>query len=347
MPLLGQQRLELLLVDEVAADLVLQVGLPVELDGARDVAAVVGGGVLVDLDEDDAVVVEVLLDPVGGDERGFAAHGFLLFLAGLVPAVLCRSVGFGRGQAGRSRSLARRRYISQPRQKPKAALRNAAASAIPAATAPTTARRRRTRRSATAANAEPDGLGEARRAASSSLGRRRRGGDGRRSGTPRRTACAPARAARPRRRRRSWTASSPTVSGARRQDAARRRAAPVVSAAEKRWPRGSTTGVVDGSRGAAEAGSTRRGRGVGHEGQSPGRGADVRRGCWAGQERGHSDERTRQLSTARRRVSMVETPLESRGRADTAESRVSPFGLPVRHADAVTRIRGPTAPLAP
>ena len=39
---LGEQRLELLLVDEVAADLVLQVGRPVELDGALDVALVVG-----------------------------------------------------------------------------------------------------------------------------------------------------------------------------------------------------------------------------------------------------------------------------------------------------------------
>jgi hypothetical protein len=66
---LGEQRLELLLVDEVATDLVLQVGGPVELDGALDVALVVGGGVLVDLDKDDAGGVEVVLDPLGGDER--------------------------------------------------------------------------------------------------------------------------------------------------------------------------------------------------------------------------------------------------------------------------------------
>jgi hypothetical protein len=63
-----QQRLELLLVDEVSADLVLQVGGPVELDGPGDVALVVGGGVLVDLDQDDAVVVEMVLHPLGGDE---------------------------------------------------------------------------------------------------------------------------------------------------------------------------------------------------------------------------------------------------------------------------------------
>ena len=70
----AQQRLELLLVDEVAAHLVLEVGRPVELDGSLDVALVVGRGVLVDLDEDDLVVVEVVLDPLGGDERVLAAH---------------------------------------------------------------------------------------------------------------------------------------------------------------------------------------------------------------------------------------------------------------------------------
>ena len=74
MPLLGQQRLELLLVDEVPADRVLQVRLPVDLDGAGDVAAVVGGGVLVDLDEDHVLGAEVLLGPVGGDEYVFPAH---------------------------------------------------------------------------------------------------------------------------------------------------------------------------------------------------------------------------------------------------------------------------------
>ena len=62
------------LVDEVAADLVLQVGRPVELDGALDVALVVGRGVLVDLDQHDLRVVEVVLHPLGGDERVLAAH---------------------------------------------------------------------------------------------------------------------------------------------------------------------------------------------------------------------------------------------------------------------------------
>jgi hypothetical protein len=62
---LGQQRLELGLVDEVAAYRVLEVGLPVQLDRAGDVTGLVGGGVLVDLDEDGVGGVEVLLCPVG------------------------------------------------------------------------------------------------------------------------------------------------------------------------------------------------------------------------------------------------------------------------------------------
>ena len=74
MPLRGQQRLELRLVDEVAADLVLEVGLPVDPDGVADVVLVVRRRVLVDLDEDDLRVVEVGLDPVGVDECVGAAH---------------------------------------------------------------------------------------------------------------------------------------------------------------------------------------------------------------------------------------------------------------------------------
>ena len=77
-----QQCLELRLVDEVAAHLVLEVGGPVELDGALDVALVVGGRVLVDLDEDDLRVVEMVLHPLGGDESGVAAHWFTFLYAG-------------------------------------------------------------------------------------------------------------------------------------------------------------------------------------------------------------------------------------------------------------------------
>ncbi len=75
---LGQQGRELLAVDEVAADLILQVLLPVELDGAGDVAAVVGRGVLVDLDEDGLVGGEVLLSPFGADQDVGACHGYVL-----------------------------------------------------------------------------------------------------------------------------------------------------------------------------------------------------------------------------------------------------------------------------
>ncbi|CDZ90897.1 hypothetical protein RHRU231_770018 [Rhodococcus ruber] len=60
----GQQGGELLPVQEVATDAVLQVLAPVELDRTFDVPAVVGGGVLVDLDEHGIRCVEVLLCPV-------------------------------------------------------------------------------------------------------------------------------------------------------------------------------------------------------------------------------------------------------------------------------------------
>ena len=49
-----------------------------DLDGALDVAAVVGGGVLVDLDQDDAVVVEMALDPVGVDKYRVTTHAMFL-----------------------------------------------------------------------------------------------------------------------------------------------------------------------------------------------------------------------------------------------------------------------------
>ena len=48
------------LADEVATDLRVQVGGPVPAHGAFDVALVVGGDVLVDLDDANGVVVEVL-----------------------------------------------------------------------------------------------------------------------------------------------------------------------------------------------------------------------------------------------------------------------------------------------
>ena len=74
MPLADSSCSNCSLVDEVAADRVLQLGRPVELDGAGDVAPVVGGGVLVDLDEHDPFGAQVLLRPVGGDQDVLAAH---------------------------------------------------------------------------------------------------------------------------------------------------------------------------------------------------------------------------------------------------------------------------------
>ena len=73
--LVRQQLRELLLVDEVALDLILEFGLPVQPDGACDVAALVGGGVFVDLDEDGVGCIEIALGPVGGDQDVGASHG--------------------------------------------------------------------------------------------------------------------------------------------------------------------------------------------------------------------------------------------------------------------------------
>ncbi len=72
---LGEELSELLGVEEVAARRILQVLPPVELHGAGDVPAVIGGGVFVDLDEDDPLGVEVLLSPIGADQDIVACHG--------------------------------------------------------------------------------------------------------------------------------------------------------------------------------------------------------------------------------------------------------------------------------
>src|SRR5215211_1324633 len=60
---------ELLGVDEVAAQRVLEVGVPVDGHGPADVAAGVGVGVLVDLDNAQVGVVPVGGQPVGGDQQ--------------------------------------------------------------------------------------------------------------------------------------------------------------------------------------------------------------------------------------------------------------------------------------
>ena len=71
---LGEQRLEAHLVDEVAADRVLQVLLPVDLDRAGDVPLVVGARVLIYLDDDGARRTDAGLDVVGVDQDVGTAH---------------------------------------------------------------------------------------------------------------------------------------------------------------------------------------------------------------------------------------------------------------------------------
>ncbi len=71
---LGQQLLEPGPVDEVPPNRILQVLLPVDLDRALDVALVIGAGVLVDLDEDDAIVTKVGLRPVSVYKYVRTAH---------------------------------------------------------------------------------------------------------------------------------------------------------------------------------------------------------------------------------------------------------------------------------
>ena len=63
----AEQLAERLRAEEVAANGVLQVGSPVEADRTRYVALCVERRVLIDLDDSQALVVEVLLQPVGVD----------------------------------------------------------------------------------------------------------------------------------------------------------------------------------------------------------------------------------------------------------------------------------------
>jgi hypothetical protein len=73
----AEQRAERLRPEEVAPDGILQVLPPVEPDRAGDVGLGVERRVLVDLDDADAVVLEVVLDPLGVDQHvvGVVRHG--------------------------------------------------------------------------------------------------------------------------------------------------------------------------------------------------------------------------------------------------------------------------------
>ena len=66
---LAEKLLESFLGRDVASQLVLQVAPPVPSDGAFDVALLVDRGVDVDLDQAQARVFGMLVDPVRGDER--------------------------------------------------------------------------------------------------------------------------------------------------------------------------------------------------------------------------------------------------------------------------------------
>ena len=68
MPALRAQRGEFLGVDVVANELVLQVALPVDPDGAGDVGQVVEQDVFVALDDADLGILQVVLDPIGRDQ---------------------------------------------------------------------------------------------------------------------------------------------------------------------------------------------------------------------------------------------------------------------------------------
>ena len=97
--LLREQLPEAGLVHEVADHRVLQLGLPVDADRARDVATLVRGGVLVDLDEHHPGCVEVVLGPVGGYQDVLAAHADVLPVGRKAGwSVRCRPSGDGIGR---------------------------------------------------------------------------------------------------------------------------------------------------------------------------------------------------------------------------------------------------------
>src|SRR5579871_3264442 len=122
-----QQFLEAVPVNEVAAHRVLEILLPVDLYRVGDVALVVSGGVLVHLDKHHPRITEMGLHPVGVHQDIGAGHaGTSLSCSGC-------PVSWVDGQNRRIIT-----YISQPRHRPKAALRKAAASASAAATMPST-----------------------------------------------------------------------------------------------------------------------------------------------------------------------------------------------------------------
>src|SRR5882762_1391395 len=100
------------LIDEIASDVVLELGLPVPADGAGNVSLVVGGGVHVDFDEAEIGGIEILRGPIGGNEDFgvfVVGHCFLLLRAPWKivrcqtknpPAGVFLAVGWGPLEAG-------------------------------------------------------------------------------------------------------------------------------------------------------------------------------------------------------------------------------------------------------
>ena len=93
---LRQQGLEAGPADDVAPHGILQVFLPVQLHRALDVALVVGGGVLIDLGQDNPGVTEVLLDPVGVYQHVRTAHALVLLASVGEPPWRRPAIGHGR-----------------------------------------------------------------------------------------------------------------------------------------------------------------------------------------------------------------------------------------------------------
>ncbi|MNW57327.1 hypothetical protein D3C74_351230 [compost metagenome] len=106
---LGAQELgEALAVEVVAQVGVVEVGVPVDLDRARDVPGLVEQHVLVGLDDDHVLVVQVLGEPVRGDEAvGVGVGGDLLGrVEGSGHGVLLRAHGLAEAGGGDARRTA-------------------------------------------------------------------------------------------------------------------------------------------------------------------------------------------------------------------------------------------------
>ncbi len=99
-----QQRREALAVEVVACHRVVELGVPVDLDGAGDVAGLVEQHVLVGLDHDEAGGVEALGEPRGRDQPlrvgVLGKLGVGVVLDGHCCLLRCRTVAVAVGRHG-------------------------------------------------------------------------------------------------------------------------------------------------------------------------------------------------------------------------------------------------------